>query len=89
MNSIAGSSKSMPEKMPDKRMPPIKHFCLRVANKDMNLGLESQTAANKLAVNTNKYWPRQNTAILYRSFEIMQSRAQLMSIKYAKNLTIV
>jgi len=54
MNSIAGSSKSMPEKMPDKRMPPIKHFCLRVANKDMNPGLESLTVADKLAVNTNK-----------------------------------
>ena len=58
MNSIAGSSKSMPEKMPDKRMPPIKHFCLRVANKDMNPDLESLTVADKFAVNTNKYLPR-------------------------------
>ena len=48
----------MPEKMPDKRMPPIKHFCLRGANKDMNPGLESLTVADKLAVNTNKYWPK-------------------------------
>ena len=88
MNSIAGPSKTTPAKIPDKRMPPIRHFCLMGENEGMNPGQERQTLANKLAVNTNKNWPRHRYSNDLQAHSNIQYRVQLVSIKYAKKLAL-